>query len=51
VVVEFARGVCVDGEGTAGCLGVHGDEFGSPAADDGDEGGRGEGEEVVGGNG
>lgn len=48
MVVEFARGVGVDGEGAAGGLGVHGDEFGAPTTDDGYEGGCGQREEVVG---
>ena len=48
MVVEFARRVGVDGEGAARDLGVHGDEFGAPAADDGDKGGCGQREEVVG---
>lgn len=36
VVVEFARGVGVDGEWAVGGLSVHGDEIGMAAADDDD---------------
>lgn len=48
VVVELAGWVGVDGERAARRLRVHGDQLGPPAPNDGDEGRRGEREEVVG---
>lgn len=50
-VVEFARGVGVDGEGAVGGLSVHGDEIGMAAADDDDLRGCGKGVECFGSDG
>ena len=48
MVIKFATGIRVYGKRTAGGFCVHGYEFGSSAANDGDEGRCGQREEVVG---
>ncbi len=48
-VVELASRVGIGGEGALGYRGIHVDEFGTTAADDGDEGRGWKGEERLGG--
>lgn len=48
IVVDLARGVCVDGERTRGRLSVHWYQLGATAADDGYEGRCREREKVIG---